>query len=399
MADIRYSPQYSGRFIWEMRANQLSQLLDAKRRAGISLLDLTESNPTRSGITYPSAQLLEAIADPGWLVYEPTSAGLPRAREAVAAYYAARGYSVSPERVLLTASTSEAYSYLFKLLADPGDEVLVPRPSYPLFEFLAGLEAVQPVHYSLAYHGEWRIDFDSLGAALTPRTRAVVIVNPNNPTGSFLKRDECAQLMELCRANGLSLISDEVFSDFVSPATAKGNLVRSVVDETGVLTFSLSGLSKVAGLPQVKAGWIAVSGPPDACRDALSRLELIADTYLSVSSLVQHAMPRLLELGAAMQTAIQIRVQRNLSHLQAALAADSPARVLAAEGGWYATLEIPRNRSEEQWALELLELDNVIVQPGYFYDFEREAYLVLSLLTPEHTFAAGVARVLARVAG
>ena len=393
MANIHYS----SRFVWEMRTNRLSQLLETKRRAEVSLLDLTESNPTRAGISYPSSQLLEALSNPGWLVYEPSAMGLPRAREAVAAYYAARGCAVSPEHILLTASTSEAYSYLFKLLADPGDEVLVPRPSYPLFEFLAGLEAVQPVHYSLAYHGEWRIDFDSLGAALTPRTRAVVIVNPNNPTGSFLKRDERAQLMELCRVHRLALISDEVFSDFVFPATAKENLVRSVVDETGVLTFSLSGLSKVAGLPQVKAGWIAVSGPPDACRDALARLELIADTYLSVSSQVQHALPRLLKLGAAMQTAIQMRVQRNLSHLQAALAADSSARVLAAEGGWYATLEIPRNRSEEQWALELLEQDNVIVQPGYFYDFEREAYLVLSLLTPEETFAVGAARVLARV--
>ena len=289
-----------------------------------------------------------------------------------------------------------SYSYLFKLLVDPGDEVLVPRPSYPLFEFLAGLESARPVHYSLAYHGEWRIDFDSLAGAVSPRSRALVMVNPNNPTGSFLKADERVKLVEFCRQHNLAIISDEVFSDFTFPEAATG-AVRSVCDERDVLTFSLSGLSKIGGLPQLKAGWIVIAGPVAERRRAFERIELIADTYLSVSSPVQHALPRLLELGGQMRDAIQQRVRDNLRAMRSALRADSPARLLQAEGGWYATIEVPRTRSEEQWALDLLEHDNVIVQPGYFYDFEREAFLVLSLLTTPLAFAEGLARVLARV--
>lgn len=391
--------RYSSRFVWELHTNRLTQLLAAKRASGVQLLDLTESNPTRAGLAYPEAALQEAFRisrPPGWLLYEPTAAGLPSAREAVAAYYERRGYQVSPDRVMLTASTSEAYSYLFKLLADPGDEVLVPRPSYPLFEFLAGLEAVRPVHYSLSYHGEWRLDFDSLEAAVSPRTRAIVMVNPNNPTGSFLKADERARLTAFCRRHALAIISDEVFSDFTFDGGA-ANPVLSVCDELGVLAFSLSGLSKIGGLPQLKAGWILLAGPDAEQRQAFERLELIADTYLSVSSPVQHALPRLLELGGQVRDAIQLRVRDNLRHLRATLRSDSPARLLHVEGGWYATLEVPRTRSEEQWTLDLVERDNVIVQPGYFYDFEREAFLVLSLLTPPQVFAEGLARLLAQV--
>jgi alanine-synthesizing transaminase len=388
--------RYSNRFLWDLETNRLSQLLAAKRSAGVPLLDLTESNPTRADLQYPVTELQRAFQEKGWLSYEPAPNGLASAREAVAAYYAVRGHAISAERILLTASTSEAYSYLFKLLADPGDEVLVPRPSYPLFEFLAALEAVRPVHYSLSYHGEWRIDFDSLRAGLSPRSRAVVIVNPNNPTGSFLKADERGELLKFCAEHGLALISDEVFSDYVFDPHAD-NLVPTVADESGILAFSLSGLSKVAGMPQMKAGWIIVSGPAEDQHHALTRLELIADTYLSVSSPVQHALPKLLELGGAVQEQIRQRVRQNLQHLIVSVSANSPARLLAAEGGWYATLEVPRVRSEEQWTVELLEHDNVIVQPGYFYDFEREAFLVLSLLTLRETFAGGIERLLARI--
>lgn len=392
---------YSHRFAWELQTNRLTQVIESRRASGAQLLDLTESNPTCAAIGYPAADLQKAFKDKGWLAYEPAPAGLPGAREAVAAYYRARGVTVEPERILLTASTSEAYSYLFKLLADPGDEVLVPRPSYPLFEFLAGLESVRPVHYSLSYHGEWRLDFDSLAAALTPQTRAVVIVNPNNPTGSFLKRDEYPELLTFCRKHGLVLISDEVFSDYAFDPPSGRELVQSVAtprsDDSGALAFSLSGLSKVAGLPQMKAGWIAISGPQSERRDSLARLELIADTYLSVSSPVQHALPRLLELGNTIREQIRAQVRHNLDHLRAAIPNGSPVRLLDVEGGWYATIEVPRTRSEEQWVLELIEKDNVVVQPGYFYDFEREAYLVLSLLTPSGWFAQGIERLLARV--
>lgn len=392
---------YSSRLAWQLHTNRVTQLLEAQRAAGMTLLDLTESNPTRAEFEYPAAALQREFQQAGWQAYEPEPAGLLRAREAVAAYYQARGITVRPERILLTASTSEAYSYLFKLLADPGDEVLVPRPSYPLFEFLAALESVKPAHYSLLYHGDWRLDFDSLARALTPRTRAVVIVNPNNPTGSFLKQEERPALLNLCRDHGLALISDEVFSDYLIGAPAGPALVGTAAageaDDAGVLTFSLSGLSKVAGLPQMKVGWMVLSGPRQQCAEARGRLELIADTYLSVSSPVQHALPGLLALGGPVQEQIRARIRLNLAHMREAIPPGSPARLLHVEGGWYATLEVPRTLSEEQWVLELLAQDHVLVQPGYFYDFEREAYLILSLLTPRERFSRGLERILARI--
>jgi aspartate/methionine/tyrosine aminotransferase len=376
---------FSSRLDWDLRPNRLSILLDAKRSAGAPVLDLTESNPTRAGFHYPGAQILEAICDPRSLLYEPLPAGSVEARAAVAGYYRARGHDVAPERILITASTSESYAWLFKLLANPGDEVLVPRPSYPLFEFLAALESVRVVQYPLRYDGAWSVDFEALESRLTPRTRAIVLVNPNNPTGSFLKRDELARLVAL----GIPLISDEVFSDYElrqDPAR-----VSTLVDVEAPLAFCLSGLSKIAGLPQMKLGWIVAGGP------AVERLELIADTYLSVSAPMQNALLRLLEAGAAVQRQIARRTASNLELLRQALGADSACRVLDVEGGWYATLRIPRTRTEEEWTLLLLERENVLVQPGFFYDFESEAYLVLSLLTPPEVFREGLARVLTSV--
>jgi aspartate/methionine/tyrosine aminotransferase len=312
----------------------------------------------------------------------------------VSAYYGVRGASVAPDRVVLTASTSEAYSYVFKLLADPGDEVLVPRPSYPLFEFLARLESVRAVDYPLVYDGSWRIDFAALEAALTPRTRAIVVVNPNNPTGSFLKTGELDRLIALAAARGLAIVSDEVFSDYAFAPDPER--VRTLAGVTGALAFSLSGLSKTAGLPQMKLGWIVTSGPEELRAGALARLELIADTYLSAAAPAQYGAARLMAAGGRVREQIAARTRRNLDWLRGALAG-SAVSVLAVEGGWYATLEVPRTRSEEEWTLELLERDDVLVQPGFFFDFETEAFLVVSLLTPPDVFCEGIGRLLARV--
>ena len=381
------APHYSSRLRWDLASNRLTRLLDERRSSGAAILDLTESNPTAAGFAYPSDRILAALADPRALTYQPAAAGLPSARAAVSEdYYSGR---VDPGRILLTASTSEAYAFVFKLLADPGDEVLVPRPSYPLFDFLAALDAVRVVQYPLAYHNTWTIDFEALARSITPRTRAIVLVNPNNPTGSFLKQSELGPLIALAREHNLAIISDEVFSDYVLHPGP--NLVHSLTGITDVLTFCLSGLSKVAGLPQVKLGWIV------ATEQAFGHLELIADTYLSVSAPVQLAAPALLGLRAQLQKQILARVRANRAFLVSQIGPASPWRLLETEGGWYAILETPRIQSEEEWVLSLLADDGVLVQPGFFFDFEREAFLVLSLLTPENVFEEGVRRVLARV--
>jgi aspartate/methionine/tyrosine aminotransferase len=382
--------RFSSRLRWDAGTNRLSVLLGEKRLRGCEVLDLTESNPTRAGLGYPAA--LTALSDERSLLYEPAPAGLIEAREAVAAYYAERGHTVAPEQILLTTGTSESYSFGFKLLADPGDEVLVPRPSYPLFEFLAGLESVRVKQYPLAYDGGWSMDVDAVAEAVTSRTRAVVVVNPNNPTGSFLKRDEAGRLVELCARRELPLISDEVFSDYAfEPDPGR---TTTLVDVDEGLTFCFSGLSKTAGLPQMKLGWIVVGGSPEERRRAVARLEWIADTYLSVSTPVQHAAARLLAAGRAVREQIGARTAGNLSTLRRALPAFPSCELLDVEGGWYATSRIPLTRSEEEWALALLDRAGVLVQPGFFYDFDSEAFLVLSLLTRPEVFREGVARML-----
>jgi alanine-synthesizing transaminase len=378
---------FSSRLQWDSQPNPLSILLAEKRRSGAAIFDLTESNPTKAALDYPGGELLAALADPRAIRYDPDPRGLLAAREAVAEYYAQRGVDVPPSRILLTASTSEAYSYLFKLLADPGDEILVPRPSYPLFDYLAAMESVRVIQYPLRYDGVWHIDFDALASAITPRTRAIVVVNPNNPTGSYLKRTEWERLQRF----GLPILSDEVFSDFAfAPDPAR---LATLTGSSDVLTFSMSGLSKIAGLPQMKLGWIVAGGPDHAA--ALEGLDWIADTYLSVATPVQWALPRILAASASVQGQIRGRTRANLGHLiERASGPGSPCRCLHAEGGWYAILEVPRIRTEEEWALGLLAGSDVLVQPGFFYDFETEAFLVLSLLTPPAIFAEGVRRIL-----
>jgi len=382
---------FSSRLEWAAGPNPLTRLLQKKRSAGVEILDLTESNPTSAGLNYSSVRILSALGDPRSMRYEPASAGIIFARTAISEYYANR---VPVERILLTASTSEAYGFLFKLLANPGDEVLTPRPSYPLFDYLAALDSVRVVQYPLAYHGGWAIDFEALASRITARTRAIVTVNPNNPTGSFLKKEELSKLVALCRRHDLAIISDEVFSDYGfedDPAR-----VRSLIEVDDVLAFSLSGLSKVSGLPQLKLGWIVGSGPESMRKQAFDRLELIADTYLSVSAPVQWAAGELLASREEIQTQIVARVRRNLALLRSKIGPDSPWQVLNVEGGWYAVLQAPRIHTEEDWVLTLLDQDHVLVQPGFFYDFEKEAFLVLSLLTPSGIFGEGVQRILGR---
>lgn len=381
---------FSSRLHTDLTPNPLTVLLQAKRAAGETILDLTESNPTHAGFNYPGDEILTALSDPSVLRYDPNPAGLRAAREAVSKYYAERGIEANPGRILLTSSTSEAYGFLFKLLCDPGDEILVPRPSYPLFDYLASLESVNVRQYSLRYDGAWSVDFHSLEASLSSRTRAVVVVNPNNPTGSYLKQAEAQRLEALCAERSIAILSDEVFAGYA--LREDPHRVISMLPFRNALTFAMSGFSKVVALPQLKLGWIAVNGPEPLKNQAWDRLEWIADTYLSVSAPVQRAAAKLFALRPQIEAEVRSRVTQNLAFLQSQLSPDSPFRMLDLEGGWYATLEVPRTRSEEEWTLELLREDNVLVQPGYFYDFEREGYLILSLLTPADTFAEGVRR-------
>jgi len=386
---------FSNRFKWSLETNRLAQLIEEKRRAGIRLLDLTESNPTRAGFAFPAEEILSAFGNEAAMLYEPQPKGLNVAREAVAGYYAERGFTVSADGIHLTASTSEAYSFLFKLLANHGDNVLVPQPSYPLFDFLATLEGVELRPYELEYlSAGWRMDFDSIERTITPATRAVILVSPNNPTGSFVKRDELRQLNELCARHNLALIVDEVFSDYGFGDDE--SRVASLVENADALTFVMSGFSKILALPQMKLGWIVTKGQSALRDEAIERLDLIADTFLSVGAPVQHAAPEWFKLRAGLQRQILDRVKTNHDWL-AAKVENSPVRMLKTEGGWYATLEVPRHFSEEELVLRLLAEDDVLVHPGYFFDFPREAFLALSLLPKPDVFQQACLRLLRRV--
>ncbi|MDZ7291923.1 MAG: pyridoxal phosphate-dependent aminotransferase [candidate division KSB1 bacterium] len=389
---------FSSRFTWDLQPNRLSQRLEEKRQRGENIFDLTESNPTVAGFDYPVEEILHALAQPQALCYEPTPRGLLMARQAIAEYYHQRGVHIDPDRVHLTVSTSEAYMFLFKLLTDSGQNVLVPQPSYPLFEFLAGFEGVELVPYQLVYHkarSEWRIDFESIAEAINSLTRAIILVNPNNPTGAFVKRDELAELNRLCAEHGLALIVDEVFFDYVFETEA--NRMSTLAGNSEVMTFVLSGLSKILGLPQMKLGWIVINGPEDWRLRAQEYLDLIADTYLSVSTPIQHATPYWLKLLPLLQSQISDRVKANLAFLQTQLTNYPNCHLLRPEGGWYVVIEIPSCDSEEEFVLAALEHDNVLVHPGYFFDFPGEGFLVLSLLPKPEFFQEGIRRLLARI--
>jgi aspartate/methionine/tyrosine aminotransferase len=382
---------FSSRSSFDLTPNRVSVALARARASGRTILDLTESNPTLAGIPYDVESVRAALAMPGSLRYEPAPFGIPGAREAVARELSARGLEVPPSRVVLTASTSEAYAFLFKLLADPEDEVLVPVPSYPLFEHLARLESVRAVPYRLAYDGVWHVDLASVRRAVSERTRAIVVVSPNNPTGSYLKRDELRALASL----HLPIVSDEVFAGF--PLRDDDRRARSSLHEgASALVFSLGGLSKLAALPQLKLAWIAVGGPSEQVEAALARLEVIADAFLSVGAPVQHALSALLASRATAEEAIRRRTRDNLAQLRASVVG-SAASLLDVEGGWAATLHLPHTQSEESWVLALLEKEAVYVHPGHFFDYEEEAYIVVSLLTPEQALREGVQRIVGRV--
>ena len=390
---------FSSRVPHDLTPNRLARAVAAAAASGRALLDLTASNPTVAAIEYP-VDLLAPLSSASSRTYRPEPFGAREAREAVSRDYARRGTSVAADRIVLTASTSEAYSLLFKLLCNPGDTVLVPAPSYPLFDHLAQLDAVRTATYRLEYHQRWTVDQHSVDDSWTDDTRAVLAVSPNNPTGSLLSAsDECA-LSVRCRGRDAALIVDEVFIDYcfghARPPDGQSERRKNMEPP---LTFRLGGLSKSAGLPQVKLGWIAVDGENPAVAAALQRLEIICDTYLSVSTPVQIAAPVLIEAGAGTRQAILARVERNYAALAEAVTRRSAIELLHADGGWSAVLRVPATRSEEQLVIELLEQDGVLVHPGYFFDFAQEAYLVVSLLAPPADFDDGVARLLDRCDG
>ncbi|MFL5307459.1 MAG: pyridoxal phosphate-dependent aminotransferase [Polyangia bacterium] len=364
---------------------------------------MTESNPTRVGLPYPAAALAAALARGAAGPYEPAPLGLPDARQAVADEYARAGVAVGAGQLLLTASSSESYGFLFKLCCDPGDAVLVPEPSYPLFEYLARLEGVTTLGYRLAFDGEWHVDFASLdeaagaGQRAGHAPRAVVVVNPNNPTGSYLKRGELERLAAFCRARDLALVSDEVFAPYPFAPAAERVVCAAAAPEAGdaPAVFSLGGLSKACGLPHLKLGWIAVAGRET--ERSLAALELIADTYLSVSTPVQRALPELLAAGAEIRGRIAARVASNLAALGGALPAASACSLLAAEGGWSAILRVPSHPTDGDWAVSLARETSVLVHPGYFFDMRGGTFVVVSLLPALDTFAEGIARVVSHI--
>jgi len=436
--------RFSDRTNWKLAQNRFTVALEKVRASGAKILDLTVSNPTRAGLHYDERAILSALASPRALDYDPQSKGLPEARAAVAAYYREEHgvHDLDSEQIVLTTSTSEGYSFVFRLLCNAGDELLVPKPSYPLFEFLADLQDVRLVPYPLIYDHGWQMDFPSMEKVVTERTRGVVVVHPNNPTGSFVSAGEIEMLNKFCREHGLAVIADEVFLDYGldDDGAASGNdhggtdaLVRLVerssttvdaavnsrslhapVDRHSplhglgrddksflsfagnreVLTFTLSGLSKVVALPQMKVAWVVTSGPRQEVEAAMGRLEVIADTYLSMNAPIQWAVPALLEQRKDIQRQLMERVTKNLAELDRQLAQQKSCERLTVDGGWYAVLRVPVTRSDEELAIELVREKSVLVHPGHFYDFPSDGYLVLSLIANEEEFGEGVGRVL-----
>lgn len=382
---------FSNRLDWDAPVNALGLLLAEKRARGEPLIDLTQSNPTRVDLAYPVAAILEALARPEAMVYRPDSRGLPAARHAIARYYSGQGADIDPAALFLTAGTSEAYGMLFKLLADPGDEVLVPRPGYPLLAYLAAFEGLGAVAYPQWYDDirGWQVDPDLVQALITPKTRAVVLVSPNNPTGAYAAPETLAALDRVCRRNDLALIVDEVFADYpASPPTATH---LSALAGRTALTFVLNGFSKMLALPQVKLAWIAVGGAAAAARQAQSRLETLLDFYLSAAASVQHAAERLLALRTGIQRQVLARLADNARTLETQIGRTTNCRLLPRQGGWYAVVRFADAVADETRALHLLSQTNTLVHPGFFYDFDTEGYVVLSLLPAPELFRAGTA--------
>ena len=382
---------FSSRVPSELRPNRLTTAVRRARSEGRALIDLTTTNPTAAAFDYPE-RILAPLAAGAALSYAPEPLGLASAREAVADDYARRGVKVAPGRIALTASTSEAYSLLFKLLCEAsGDRVLVPTPSYPLFDHLTRLDGVVPVPYRLEYHGCWSPDWETLESAWSGDVRAVLAVSPNNPTGSSLSADELKRFEYRCASRDAALIVDEVFADYPLESDHGAAVPPR---EPRSLVFRLGGLSKSAGLPQVKLGWIVVEGPEALAREALERLELVCDTYLSVSTPVQIAAPALIAAGAGVRRQIAERVRANYRSLRELAAVHPSLEVLHADAGWSAVIRVPATHSEEDMVLDLLEQHGVLVHPGFFFDFAHEAFLVVSLLAEPPVFRQGAQKIM-----
>jgi len=386
---------FSVRTGWPRQPNRLSLLLRAKRERGGRILDLTLSNPTEAGIAYPTADILSSLQRPEALRYLPNPRGIPEGREAIAAYYQATGVAVDPGSLMLTAGTSEAYALLFALLCDPGETVLVPAPCYPLFEYIARIASVQVASYPLWYDGEWHLDLNAVGSLLERGARGLVAIHPHNPTGMYLKREELAALHEMLSRARAALIVDEVFIEY--PLAASAGAAISTAGPAPILTFTLNGVSKMAGLPHMKVAWVAVSGPAPEKEEALERLEILGDTYLTVNTVVQAALPTLLCAGELVRGEIRRRLHGNLAILDDLLAGHPLCSRLHAEGGWYAVIRVPGTRTDEEWAVTMLEEADVLIHPGYFFDFPLGGHLVLSLLPEPALFSAGVEAMLRRV--
>jgi aspartate/methionine/tyrosine aminotransferase len=390
---------FSRRTAWNLSTNRYTEALEAHRRSGRELLDLTASNPTTVGLKYDEYGLLYALTSRKALTYQPAPKGLLAAREAIASYYMEKGASLRPDDLILTTSTSEGYSFVFRLLCDPGDAVLVPTPSYPLFDFLADLNDTKLIPYELVYDHGWEIDFPSLRQAIeradsqAVRCRAALVVHPNNPTGSYVKPHEAVELNRICSAHGMSIIADEVFLDY----RLGDQSAHTFAANEAALTFTLSGLSKISALPQMKVAWIVASGPPGFKADALARLELIADTYLSMNAPIQHAMPDMLAKRKSIQSQLAERMSSNLAVLEELLGKQSLCERLAIEGGWYIVLRVPVLGSDEDLAITLLQDTGVLLQPGHFYNFPMDGYLIASLITPSGEFHTGLERVLSYI--
>ncbi|MBI4358460.1 MAG: pyridoxal phosphate-dependent aminotransferase [Candidatus Omnitrophica bacterium] len=401
---------------WKLTQNKLSLRLKTLKESGAEILDLSESNPTQCGFEYLHPKLLNSLTYPANLSHHPAPRGTLEARQAIQIYYREKGVSVDPEHIFLTSSTSEGYSFLFRLITNPGDRILVPRPSYPLFDFLADLNDIELDPYPLIYHEQkWRINVECLLDALRPETKAIILVHPNNPTGSFVKKNELNEMLQIAKARSLALISDEVFSDYAMPFTfpsegrsngvQEKDLVSSVSEIKEVLTFTLSGISKVLGLPQMKLAWVVANGPEQSLNPLLERFEMILDTYLSVSTPIQNSLSYWLSFKTKIQNEIRNRIRDNRTFLANQTQAFHPVSLLDIEGGWYAILRLPRTQCDENWTLEFLEEDHVYVHPGYFFDFsanlfggQEEAFIVLSLLPQPVVFQEGILRILKRIA-
>jgi aspartate/methionine/tyrosine aminotransferase len=382
---------FSARTNWETAETDLARVLRERRASGQPIYDLTASNPTHCGFIYDEASILAPLASSDALIYNPIPQGMIHARDAVCAYYRDHGAAADPAQIVLTTSTSEAYSFLFRLLCDPGDEVLIAQPSYPLFDFLAVLDDVKLAPYALFYDHGWHLDIEALRQRITPYTRAIALVHPNNPTGHFTKAHERAQLEALCVEHDLALIIDEVFLDY---AFDRASALSFTAGPHPALTFVLSGLSKIAALPQMKTAWIVAFGPDDALKQSLARLEIIADTFLSMNAPIQHALPHWLAHRGAIQQQIRHRTSANLATLDTLLAEQAMITRLEVEAGWYAILRIPAIRRDEETAIKLIRESGVSVHPGYFFGFSGDGRLVVSLLTVESHFLTGLSAII-----